>query len=159
MLHLISTGARLCPCRALTLLVLVDFSCVLFIHGLFLACCSIYCSLMRWTMLDKPPRQSFVCGKTSGPSLSCQPALVQSVTDVVSKELCSWFSKGLPLFRADGFGDSGNNLLTSRSVMFCRTPQLSSLAPSAPPRSHFLPSLFRLPDLLSQVASLWHDWI
>lgn len=67
MLRLISTDACLCPCRALTLLVLVDSSWVLFIHGVFIACCRIYCSLMRWTMLDKPPRQSIVCGKTSGP--------------------------------------------------------------------------------------------
>lgn len=114
MRHLNSTGTCLCPCSALKFLVLVD-SCVMFFHRLFIVYCKIYSSLKRWNVLGKPSVSRLYAGK---PHLCCWLAEVHNVIDVVSKELCSWFSEGLPLFCADGFGDTCNNPLTSCSIMF-----------------------------------------
>lgn len=118
MLHLNSTGTCLCPCSALKFLVLVDSCVMLFhmlFHMLFIVYCKIYSSLKRWNVLGKPSVSRLYARK---PHLCCWPAEVHSVTDVVSKEPCSWFSEGLPLFCADGFGDTCNNPLTSCLIMF-----------------------------------------
>lgn len=148
--HLISTGTCLCPCSALKFLVLLELSCVMLFRGLFIVYCKIYYNLMRWTCWAN--HLSVVSMREIlGPSLSCRPAVVHSVTDEVSKEPCSWFSEGLP-----PIWWFLQHWLHSRSYLtysaFVAT--IIVLSPFSSLYAHFLLRLFRVPELLSWVASL-----